>query len=471
MDNNTYICSRNTTISKLKMKKQKTMTTILAIVLGLVCSSVAIAQTKALSIRFDQPNAGIDDSRLYVQPMSIGSDVPTVELSRSGTVFSADIEPSATGLYRLIYIHNQSQTIIPVYVPSTASNLTVGMTFDGTVPMANDNPDNRALSAMGKSMAAADRQFWQRRSSDPAELKAQLKHYGQVADSTLAAFDCSPTVAQYIKMWGYTSTYGAYISLPNMLGVRPDALPVKAYEVLAKPHDVLDTPMAVLFPIVPTLIANFLPRNASLTVQMDSLYGKYHCREIVDKVGSAIIEKYISRFDYQNKYQEGLDELTAVTVKYNLDRKYLNTFAANRSTIKGSPFPKEVVLKDADGKTMDFSQFRGKYVYIDLWASWCVPCCREVPHLQKLEGELNNADVVFLSISLDQKVDAWKKKMASLGVHGHQWHDAEGKLGNALNVKGIPFFLIYDKEGNLYMYDAPRPSQGEGLRELLRGLH
>ena len=119
---------------------------------------------------------------------------------------------------------------------------------------------------------------------------------------------------------------------------------------------------------------------------------------------------------------------------------------------------------------MDFSQLRGKYVYIDLWASWCVPCCREVPHLQKLEKELENKDVVFLSISIDQKVEAWKKKMADLQVHGNQWHDSEGTLGKALNVKGIPFFLIYDKEGKLYMYNAPRPSMGLALKELLEGL-
>lgn len=182
------------------------------------------------------------------------------------------------------------------------------------------------------------------------------------------------------------------------------------------------------------------------------------------------MEKYLSRFDYQNNYDRGLAELTAVTEKYNLDRKYLNTFVANRSTIKGSPFPADVVLKDKDGKRMDFSQLRGKYVYIDLWASWCVPCCREVPHLQKLEKELENKDVVFLSISIDQKVEAWKKKMADLQVHGNQWHDSEGTLGKALNVKGIPFFLIYDKEGKLYMYNAPRPSMGLALKELLEGL-
>lgn len=450
---------------------KKTMTTFLAILLGLVCQSVAIAQTKALSFKFDQLHDDIDESRLYVQPMTIGSDAPTVQLTRSGMTFAANVEPSAIGLYRLIHICQQRQTIVPVYAPATASDISVGMTFYDGVPAANDNADNRALSAMSRAVADADRHFWQSKSSDAAVLKAQLKRYAEVADSTLAAFSCSPTVAQYIKLWGMTSAYSSFISLPSKLRVASSELSLKADEVIGLSAEVVDVPMATLFPITATMVSASLPRKSPLSVQLQSLYDNYHCRELTDMVSASLVEKYVSRFDYQNKYEEGVAELTTATDKFGLDRKFLNTFMANRSTIKGSPFPKEVVLKDADGNTMDFSQLKGKYVYIDLWASWCVPCCREVPHLQKLESELSNSDVVFLSISLDQKVDAWKKKMADLKVHGHQWIDAEGKLGKALNVKGIPFFLIYDKEGNLYMYDAPRPSQGEGLSELLRGLH
>ena len=119
---------------------------------------------------------------------------------------------------------------------------------------------------------------------------------------------------------------------------------------------------------------------------------------------------------------------------------------------------------------VDFSTFRGKYVYIDLWASWCTPCLKEVPALQKLEKELKNDKVVFLSISIDTKEDAWKKKMQEKNMHGNQLWDPENSLGQALNVKGIPFFAIYDPEGKLYMHGAPRPSQGPGLVMLLEGL-
>ena len=119
---------------------------------------------------------------------------------------------------------------------------------------------------------------------------------------------------------------------------------------------------------------------------------------------------------------------------------------------------------------VDFSAFRGKYVYIDMWASWCVPCLREVPELQKLEKTLKNKKVEFVSISIDANQDAWKKKMDEKNMHGNQLWNPAGTLGTALNVKGIPFFAIYDPEGKLYMYGAPRPSQGQGLVELLEGL-
>ena len=360
------------------------------------------------------------------------------------------------------------QTIVPLY--AEGEQLSVSMKLDGNMPVATDNDNNKALSAMGRFVAANDRALWEKRPQAPADIKAMLGAYAVAADSILGIYKCRPNVVQYIKMWGYTSTYNSYVSLPNMLGVRPDALPLKASEVMDKPYNVIDAPMASLFPIVPSLVANFLPRKASLSEQMDSLYANYRCRELTDKVSAAVLDKYLSRFDYENKYDEGLAELQKVTEKHGLDGKYVKTFMANRSTVKGSAFPKEVKLCDADGNVMDFAQFRGKYVYIDLWASWCVPCCREVPHLQKLEKELENKDVVFLSISIDQKKDAWLKKMGELGVHGNQWHDAEGTLGKALNVKGIPFFLIYDKEGKLYMYNAPRPSMGFALKEMLEGL-
>jgi thiol-disulfide isomerase/thioredoxin len=95
---------------------------------------------------------------------------------------------------------------------------------------------------------------------------------------------------------------------------------------------------------------------------------------------------------------------------------------------------------------------------------------KEVPALQQLEKELKNDKVVFVSISIDSTEEPWKKKMEEKNMHGNQLWNPDNSLGQALNVKGIPFFVIYDPEGKLYMHGAPRPSQGLGIVKLLEGL-
>jgi thioredoxin-related protein len=60
--------------------------------------------------------------------------------------------------------------------------------------------------------------------------------------------------------------------------------------------------------------------------------------------------------------------------------------------------------------------------------------------------------------------------MTALNMHGNQFINQSNSLAESLNVKGIPHFLIYDKEGKLYQYQAPRPSTGDTLKNLLESL-
>jgi thiol-disulfide isomerase/thioredoxin len=248
-----------------------------------------------------------------------------------------------------------------------------------------------------------------------------------------------------------------------------DEIPFTADEVLPAPDGVLDSPLASLFPMAVEIVRQRLPKG-TFTEQINYMRTNYETEVLRAKVEEEILNRFVAKYDYSVDYEKGLKQLQDVTDKYGFDTKFVEQFKKNRATVKGNPFPAEVVLKDKAGNVVDFSSFRGKYVYIDVWASWCGPCIQQIPHLQKLESELQNDNVVFVSVSVDAKEEPWKKKMETLGVHGHQLWDSNGQLTKSLNISGIPFFLIYDSDGKLYMYDAPRPSQGEGLKQILEGL-
>ncbi len=128
-----------------------------------------------------------------------------------------------------------------------------------------------------------------------------------------------------------------------------------------------------------------------------------------------------------------------------------------------------VALTDVAGKTHRLSDFKGKYVYIDLWASWCGPCNMEIPYLQELERTLDNDMVEFVAISIDEDVRAWKATLTRNKMTGHQFI-APSELPILLKLRSIPRYMILDKEGKVLYSNAPRPSSGAIIKKILSEL-
>lgn len=401
-------------------------------------------------------------------PMS--DDEGAVDLLSDGNgTYRASISTSPTGFYNLVSIKGYSQTILPYYVPVTKAKSEATLTFGekGAVSIKGSE-DNQALAAYATAYGELSRTLWNPATdlTDPTVLKS----FFTKADSIMTNHDCSDEVEEYLGLWSYISAYDNYSSVQRILGIKAEEMPYHREDILPEPHRMLDTPLAALFANTPNIVFSTLPNQNNLDSALIYLDTHYNDTTLKAKVKNNIAERYVTRFNYADGFGKGLERLQKATEKYNLDPTHVERFAQLKATVPGQSFPENVVLKDAKGNVVDFSTFRGKYVYIDLWASWCTPCLKEVPALQKLEKELKNDKVVFLSISIDAKEDAWKKKMQEKNMHGNQLWDPENTLGQALNVKGIPFFAIYDPEGKLYMHGAPRPSQGPGLVKLLEGL-
>ena len=135
----------------------------------------------------------------------------------------------------------------------------------------------------------------------------------------------------------------------------------------------------------------------------------------------------------------------------------------------GTPAP-DIEFEDVDGGIHHLSDFVGTPVYVDLWASWCGPCCEEIPYLAKFVESLGKqAEITCISISVDTERGDWTAKLAEVGSAWPQFlaTDAgQDSISGQYFVSGIPRFLLIDAEGKIASVNAPRPSTPNLLEEL-----
>jgi thiol-disulfide isomerase/thioredoxin len=108
---------------------------------------------------------------------------------------------------------------------------------------------------------------------------------------------------------------------------------------------------------------------------------------------------------------------------------------------------------DAAGKTHHLSEFKGKVVVMNLWATWCAPCQKEMPTLARLQAGFGKLPIAILPISIDSKAAVEKAKAFMANNKPLPFfHDADGALSPVLKpaIEGYPTSFIYDRKGKLY---------------------
>ncbi|MEO6347212.1 MAG: TlpA disulfide reductase family protein [Aquaticitalea sp.] len=146
----------------------------------------------------------------------------------------------------------------------------------------------------------------------------------------------------------------------------------------------------------------------------------------------------------------------------------------NKALAKGNVSPEFNDYLNYAGGTSSLKDYKGSYVYVDVWATWCGPCKYEIPFLETVEKEYHDKNIKFVSMSIDNKEDEQKwrdmivaKKMSGIQILADK--DYESQFISDYFIYGIPRFILIDPQGNIVNYDAPRPSE-EKLKTLFNSL-
>lgn len=146
-----------------------------------------------------------------------------------------------------------------------------------------------------------------------------------------------------------------------------------------------------------------------------------------------VLEKLISQFG------AGVQESYPIL-------KMKKRIAQVKASAVGSMAP-EFELKDLEGNLVKLSSFRGKYVLIDFWASWCGPCRKEIPNIKQVYNSFADKGLVVIGVSVDQNDQEWRQAVKEEQVQYLQLSDIEGITWKLYNFNGIPFITLISPEG------------------------
>ena len=138
----------------------------------------------------------------------------------------------------------------------------------------------------------------------------------------------------------------------------------------------------------------------------------------------------------------------------------------------------DITGRTPDGEELSLSDFRGKYVFLDFWASWCAPCRREIPYLKEAlaySGESDN--IVVLSYSIDDEYGDWTGCIADNELVHRNWvHISALKGWNSegiklFSVKGVPFTALIDPEGKVVQFELRGEEMVKRLKKIVDGIN
>ncbi len=271
-------------------------------------------------------------------------------------------------------------------------------------------------------------------------------------------FDAAYPVAAGIKGTPCNDTFQAYVDLNNKC-VQESKTRMK--EALAN---------------VPEEMKGREQEYTSPTFYVNNLHFKTAIMDFVCKNLDSPVVLYIIKYAMIPVFETGMiqnfiDAIPQSLHGYRMYKDLVNDVrAANLK--EGAPAP-DITGLTPDGKEVSLSDFKGKHVFIDFWASWCAPCRREIPYLKEVLAYSENSDnLIVLSYSIDNKEKDWLACIEKNGLTHKNWvHISTLKGWNSealklFGVTGVPFTALIAPDGNVVEFKL----RGEEMVKKLKGI-
>lgn len=216
---------------------------------------------------------------------------------------------------------------------------------------------------------------------------------------------------------------------------------------------------------LPGAIAALSNKGVSLESRSVEQRVGYVDREIKEaEVAEYLVNEYVYNF-VDNNGLDNADNLIDMFRKHVKDPQSIekfNVLCDKWERLRAGNPSIGFSYSDIDGKTVSLADLKGKFVYIDVWATWCGPCRGELPYLKKLEEKYVGKDIHFVSMSCDKKKKAWEDMVKKDELKGIQLHmGSDRTFMDAYLINGIPRFILLDRDGKIISANMTRPSDAK----------